>query len=94
MFAKFEAILAEGDILAMDALIDCLVGANLPEFAAITIIIILFAANLFGDKLFLKFVLFLFDFPHDIWCFLIPAEWTLDNPIIFKFVFGPLHEAL
>ena len=94
VFSKFEAIIAEGYIFAINTLIDSLVGVNLSQLAAITVVVVVLASHLFGNLLFLDLVLFLLDFPHNFRGFFVSTKRTFDDPVIFDLMLGPLHEAL
>lgn len=91
--AQSEAILAEGHIFAMYALIDGFVCAYFSELAPIAVVVVLLA-HLFVDELLFEHVLFLFDFADDIGSLLVSAEGALDNSVVFDFVLGPLTEAI
>jgi len=94
MLAQFEAIIAKSHIFAINALINSLIRIDFPELAAITVIVVFLASDLFGNLLLLDLILFLLDFSHNLWRFFITAEWAFDNPILFDLMLGPLRKAL
>lgn len=94
VLSKLEAVVTKNDILTVTTLINGFVRIDFSEFTAIAIEIVLFAANLFRDQLFLNFILFLFDFSHDFRRLLVPTKWAFDNPIILELMLGPLRKAV
>ena len=92
MFSKFEAIIAEGYIFAINTLIDSLVGVNLSQLAAIAVVVVVLASHLFGNLLFLDLVLFLLDLPHNFRGFFVSTKRTFDDPVIFDLMLvEPYH---
>lgn len=93
MFANLKAEFTKGDILALNAFVDSLIGLYFLHLASITIVIILLS-NFFIDKLLLVLNFFLPNFFDDFWRFFISTERAFDDSVVFELMLRPLGKAI